>query len=383
VRENRDSFLRTIAQITGERVAARPVVETLRGSAPDVWDREMPSSWRTAGFVQELTATASAILESNPRESLALAQLALAIATGIPPGTYASPVQAQIEGAAWKEIGTAHRYLSEYDPALRAYDAAQRAFASANALAHDDAVVDFARAIVLSDLDRLDEALDLLVAVEPVLRGFDDHRRLVQMRVLTASIYYKQGRLLQARDVFQEALEEVQFDDPHTRAIIYSNLGQVCGDLGDTGNAVLMLHNARQIMDDLEMPAEVTRAEWALSKILMLKGDFTKALSMLRKVRDTFIEMTMCEEAGLAGLDLADTLIASDRTGEARQVVEDVLGEFTKANLNARAITALAYLRDVLPTTPRPQRVVHHVRHYLESLREEPARLFLPLSEEF
>jgi len=381
VSESRDSFLRAVTQITAERVAARPVVETLRDGS-NVWDRDIPPSWRTAGFVQELTSKASAILESNPRESLSLAQLALAVATSIPAGTYATPVQAQLEGSAWKEIGTAHRYLSECDAALRAYDAAHRAFATVNALTHDDAVVDFARAIVLVDLGKYDEALDLLAKVGPLFESFDDRRHLVQSKVLAATSRYQQGQLKAARDLYQEALSEVEFSDPHTRAITYSNFGQLCADLGDFSTAVQMLHKACEILKDLGMTGDVTRAEWGLARVVMMTGDFEKALPMLENVREIFLSLAMPEEAGLAGLDLADALIANSRSNEARKVVEVVISEFTNANLNSRAITALAYLRDVLPMTSRPQRTVQHVRKYLEQLRSEPARLFLPLPEE-
>src|SRR6267378_3232339 len=170
--ERRDAFLETIARLTAERAAARGIVGSLRASSAEVWDWEIPAHWRTAGFVQELISVASDILESNPRESLAFAQLALAIATSIPSGTYPSPVQAQIEGAAWKEIGTAHRYMGEHEAALRAYDAAQRSYGDANAPAHDAAVIELARAIVFCELQRNEEARRLLASIEPILRSF-------------------------------------------------------------------------------------------------------------------------------------------------------------------------------------------------------------------
>ena len=237
-REGRESFLRTVAQVTAERAAARPVINSLRASGADVWDSEIPPSWRNAGFVQELTAAASAVLESDPRDSLALAQLALAIATSIPARRYTPTVQAQLEGTAWKEIGTAHRYLSEYDAALRAYDAAHRSFAAAHALAHDNAIVDFARAIVLTDLGRHDEALELLRSVEPVFRGFEDNRRLVQVSVLIGMVEYRQGRFSGAKTTFEKALAEVPFEDLHTRAMLYLNLGQTLAALSETSDAV-------------------------------------------------------------------------------------------------------------------------------------------------
>lgn len=381
VSERRESFLSTIGRLTAERATARPVVERLRASSSEVWEKDIPSSWKTAGFVQELTAAASEILESDPRESLSLAQLALAIATSIPPDTYEAPIQAQIEGSAWKEIGTAHRYLSEYDASLRAYDAAHRSFASTNALAHDDAIVDFARAIVFADLDRLDEALELLGKVKPLLRDFGDTRRVVRVAVLTGMAQHKQARYEAARKTYDEALREVPLDDLHTRAVLYGNIGQTCADLGDLNSSVLMYDNARQLFAALNMTVELNRNEWNLARVLLLTGAFDKALPMLKRVREFFLQKGMPEEAGLAGLDVADASIAIGAFEEARDLVSRVLAEFTSANLNSHALTALAYLRDVLPSTPQAAKTVRHVRQYLDQLRAGSDSLFLPLDE--
>jgi len=380
-REGRESFLRTVAQVTAERAAARPVINSFRTSGADVWCSEIPPSWRNAGFVQELTAAASAVLESDPRDSLALAQLALAIATSIPARRYTPTVQGQLEGTAWKEIGTAHRYLSEYDAALRAYDAAHRSFAAAHALAHDDAIVDFARAIVLTDLGRHDEALELLRNVEPVFRGFEDQRRLVKVAMLTGIAQYGRGQFKDAKTTFEKALEEVSLDDLHTRAMLYENLGVACMELGENNDAVLMLHNARQLLMDLGLTAELNRCDWNIARVLLLTGEFAKATPMLKGVRNFFLDKGMAEEAGLAGLDVADASIALGAFDEARELVFHVLNEFSTARLNDRALTALAYLRDVLPTTPKPAHAVRHVRHYLDRLRSEPTLLFLPLAD--
>ena len=380
-RETGETFLRTIEQLTAERAAARPIVEALRSNTSNVWDAEIPSSWGTAGFVQELASAASDVLESDPRESLLLAQLALAVATSIPTGTYPTPVQAQIEGTAWKEIGTAHRYLSQYDAALRAYAAAHRCFASVASLAHDAAIVDFARAIILAE-DRYQDAIDLLTRVEPVFRSFADETRLVKSSLLRGNIYSKQGRLREARAIYEKALEEVGLEDLHTRAMLYLNLGVTRVDLGDTDNGVVLLHNARQLLEDLGMTVEVNRTEWNLARVLLASGEFGKAASMLERVRDFFLNKGIPEEAGLAGLDLADAMIATKQPDAAYAIVAAVLAEFTNARLNAHALTALSYLRDVLPTTHKPQRAVRHVRQYLDQLRAEPARLFLPPAED-
>jgi len=382
ITQRRDAFLETIARLTAERAAARGIVSSLRASSAEVWDWEIPAHWRTAGFVQELTSTASDVLESNPRESLAYAQLALAIATSIPSATYPSPVQAQIEGAAWKEIGTAHRYLGEFDAALRAYDAAQRSYGGADTLAHDSAVIELARAIVLPEMQRHEEALQLLASIEPVFESFEDRRHLVQVRQLTANIFYMQSRMQEARTVLEKALQDVSFDDLYTRAGLTSTLGLIYGQLGRREEALGLFHQARGMFVDLGMTGEVTRTDWAVATTVLELGDTTKAIELLRSSRTTFLRLTMAHEAGLAGLDLADALIVDGRMSEARQVVESALAEFIAAKLNHNAIIALAYLRDILPTTSSPRKAVDHVKKHLKRLSFEPARVFLPPPEE-
>jgi hypothetical protein len=379
--ERKDAFLETIARLTAERAAARGIVASLRASSAEAWDWEIPAHWRTAGFVQELASIASDVLESQPRESLAYAQLALAIATSIPSGTYPVPVQAQIEGAAWKEIGTAHRYLGEFDAALRAYDAAQRSYGTADTLAHDSAVIELARAIVLGELQRNEEALRLLASIEPVLRGFDDHRHVIQVRQMTANIYYLQGRMQEALAELERTLPEVRFDDAYTRAAITSTLGLIYGHLGRAEEALAMLHQGRGILVDLGMTGEVARTDWALATTILALGDLPKAIQLLQSTRNTFLSLSMAHDAGLAGLDLADALIADGKMNAARQVVQDALAEFMAAKINHSAITALAYLRDILPTTSSPRKAVEHVKKYLKRLSYEPAQVFLPPPE--
>jgi tetratricopeptide (TPR) repeat protein len=381
VREGRESYLRTIAQITSERNAARPIVRALRNSGRDVWDVEIPQSWRRAGFVQELTALAYELLETDPRESLLLAQLALAIATSIPAGTYEAPIQAQIEGTAWREIGTAHKYLSEYGAALRAYDAAQRAFASANSLAHDDAIIDFARAIVLVDLDRLDEARQLLEKVRPLFRSFGDKRREVHAQILAGNIYLSEQRWSEACDTFKALLPEVPENDLYGNAIVRSNLGFAYEHMGQYNDAAPMLYAGLQMLIELGWAVEITRTEWSLARLLLMTGEYQKAAAMLERVRAGFLQKTIPEEAGLVGLDLADAWIALGRTADARELVSTILAEFTAAKLNSRALTALAYLRDVLTSKAEPATAVRHVRTYVDRLRNEPSLIFLPLPE--
>ena len=105
------------------------------------------------------------------------------------------------------------------------------------------------------------------------------------------------------------------------------------------------------------------------------------AISALQSIRAQFLSRGMSEEAALVGLDLIDASIATEQRDRAIALTEQVIAEFTAAGLNERAMTALSYLHDLVPTAAEPRRIVAHVRLYLEELRREPTRLFLPLDE--
>jgi hypothetical protein len=62
-------------------------------------------------------------------------------------------------------------------------------------------------------------------------------------------------------------------------------------------------------------------------------------------------------------------------------VVEEVVAEFQRANLNGRAATALAYLREMMSSRRAPE-AVRHVRQFVEALKQEPERLFMPLPDD-
>lgn len=372
--------LRAVAtRLERERELARPVVNSLSANVDQAFDKVLPDSSRTLGFVDELTRSAAAVLEQDPARSRALAQFAIAVATALPSEEYPPIAVAKIEGQAWKELGTAHRYLSAYDASLRAYEAARRCFGAHGALAHDYAAVDLAAAVALSEAARFEEALALITKTAPVFAEAGDHRRLIHGALLRAMIHHRRGELDRARAGYEEALLRAKkYPDPHTIASIYNNLGQVCAELGDFSSAASSLTKAHESFTQLAMPAEVLRTEGALARMSMKQGDFPRAIGLLERVRRRFTELGLINEANFVALDLVDALVATDQRPAALELTERVVAECRAAGLNRRVILALSYLRDLLPRHAQPRVPVQHVRTYLEELRTDPDRAFVP-----
>lgn len=378
-----EKLSRLAERLATERVAARAIVSKLRDELDATWDRVLPDDWRTVGLAQETIAAADEILEQNPTQSRELAQFALAVLTAIPRDAYPAQIIAQVEAQAWRQLGTAHRYVSSYDAALHAFDAGRRALAPFNALGLDEATIELARTVVLSDLARQEEALALLNEIMPVFESYADQPRIARAKLMKGIIHWRRAELQIARAEFQDArVAAAACQDLHTLAAAYNNLGQVLIDLGDTASAASALHQARDLLLALELEAEITRTDHVLARLLMRGGEFTRASVLLESVRKRYLSKRLVEEAGVAALDIVDALVATGQRDAARSLSETVLAEFCAANLNTRAQTALAYLRDLLKDHPAPAPSIRHVRSYLEKLREEPTRAFLPLPEE-
>ncbi|PYQ26750.1 MAG: hypothetical protein DMF57_19000, partial [Acidobacteria bacterium] len=220
----REALFDVMEQIAEERIAARPIVEELLSRGDEVWDEEIPDSWRTAGFVQELTAAGAAILETDPSRCLNFTQLALAVASSIPSETYPSPVQAFIEGRAWKEIAVTHRYQSSYEAATRAYATAHRAFAQESALVHEQMRAQFGHATVSVATAKYEHATELLERLAEVFHEYGDERYIIYGQITRAAISYYRGDFQRAATKHLELipkLEEVAPEDLFTLALLY------------------------------------------------------------------------------------------------------------------------------------------------------------------
>ncbi len=133
---------------------------------------------------------------------------------------------------------------------------------------------------------------------------------------------------------------------------------------------------ARAIFSELRAHTEVARAGWGIGVALLCSGRFTAAIPVLREARQQLRALSLAEEGGLAGVDLVEAYLATDKRDAARRLLLAVIDEFRAAGLNERALVALRYLHDVAPQARR--QAARHVRTYLVRLREEPTLLFLP-----
>src|SRR5437016_5764349 len=97
-------------------------------------------------------------LDRNPREALALAELATTIADALPPTAYPAVTLAQIRAMAWKDRANVLRFLGRISETFEAITHAEQVLEKHVALGLDRAVVDMVKAMALLNTGDVEQA---------------------------------------------------------------------------------------------------------------------------------------------------------------------------------------------------------------------------------
>jgi tetratricopeptide (TPR) repeat protein len=371
-------FAATARRLIREREVSEDVVtRALRETPREQWERLAErKEWLTSGVLEHL-ATRADELERDPQEGLAVAELATAIADNLAPDSYPRVVLAHLRAHAWKDRGRALSYLSRYDDALRALDRADSYLAPLGTLAHDQAIVDFVRSIVLQHLRRFDEAQALLTLCRRVFADHRDMRLYRKCTLATGNLLVRRGDHCGAREVLVPLLRE---DDPESLAIARSALGWCAIHLGSAEEALAHFTDAARRNRQLEWELEAVRASYGAGCALLRLGRLDEAIESLAFARKCFLSRALVEEAGLSGLEIVEARMLRDEIEQAKTLAATIVQEFTTARLNRRAVAALAYLNDAIATSSATPDIVRSVHAYIHTLQIDPSRDFAPVN---
>ncbi len=347
--------------------------DTPRTSWPSLATR---ADLANVGAIERLGREVEARLDREPREALAIAELATAIADALPADAYPPIVVAQVRAHAWKDRAQALRYLARNEEALEFVARADSVLDAFGTLAHDLAIVRFVRAMVLQELNRFEESLRLLTECRVVFHGHADARRLLLCGIAEGMLLHRLKRFREARETYLGLLEVARELHQESVAIIHNNIGYACIELGDFGAAERHLCDAIEILRALDQPLRVAMAELARGRVLVRTGNVERGIAHLRRTQGELKMHGLVEVAGISGLDVVEKYLTLDRAPEAESLARDIIRDFNAAGLNMRAISALGFLQEAIAARTASVATVDRVRDYIRSLRTRPEREF-------
>lgn len=371
-------FAATARKLQHEREEASAVQTLLRDTPRAAWPSlATRTELANVGAIEGLGREVEARLDREPREALAIAELATAIADALPLNAYPAIVIAQVRAHAWKDRAQSLCYLAKHEEALQALDRADALLETFGTLAHDLAIIRFVRATTLQEVNRFDESMQVLTECRAVFRAHGDARRSLLCGFAEANLLHRLKRFREARDAYVSLLQiAAEIQDDRAEAHLHHDIGYISVELGDFAIAERHLDRAIELCATLEWPLQAARSEIVRGVLFARRGEHRRAVTHIGSVRKTFLQHGLVEEAGIFGLEIVQSRLILGETHEAQALARQIVGEFTAAGLNARAITALGYLTEAIAAHRASAGTVGGVREYIVSLRSHPEREF-------
>jgi tetratricopeptide (TPR) repeat protein len=363
-------FAETARKLQQERATSEDIVSSaLRDTPRAEWPRLAErSELHTNGALERLGQEIEKRRSNDPHEALAIADLASHIADAIANDAYPPVILAQLRAHAWKDHSLALSYLGRYEESLRALDRAESHLAAFGTLAHDRAIVGLCRATLLQHLRRFDEAQTILDECRQVFRSHGDSQTLMKCTLAIGNLLARRGDYRGAREILAPLVDEKSLIGPHARMA----MGWCAVHLGAADEAIKQFNEAAQACRGLGRDLEVARATYGTGSAMLRLHRFQEAIATLRSTREVFLARGLVEEGGLSGLGIVEAHLVLGQPAAARNLAAALVQEFSDAQLNRRAVAALAYLNDAIAASSATPKIVRDVHAYIVALQTDP-----------
>ena len=369
--------LRSFAlNVAAEDAAAEPWVKTLTARSSSEWRAmvEKHPEWRTAGFVRRLIVAVDAINFTAPTDAVELMKIAVDVAEAL---QGASERLAKVRAAAWREYAYALNMVGAHHEALTALERCEVFLLPLEIHEYEFARVQLVRALPLTYIGRIAEALDVARAARVIFLRFGDRRRALVARITEGSTLMDAQRYAESFRLHTEIMADATAD-AISRAAATHNAAVCCRELGDLEQAKRLFVHAVEQYDKLDVPVFRAKASWNFARILVSEGRYEAAVDGFVAVRREAEQLGLSHTVALVSLDIAEALLVMGRVQEVSELCLGAMDYFRRARLTFTegALAALAYLREAADSKALTVHDLKKVRSFLEVLPQQPHLLF-------
>jgi tetratricopeptide (TPR) repeat protein len=377
------NVLRNFAnQMASEDAQAERWLPLLLSGPRETWATNLAHhpEYRTAGMVRAMSTKSYLVVDTAPLDALQIARLSIEIAGHLNDPPEAKGLVSRLRGQASRDLAYMLFYTGDHAAALEAADVAAREFALCESNEYDTARLNIVRSLITRNLDQTNEAMHSARYSAEVFAAFGDAERYSSARSVEAGALFQAGRYDDALAAWIELERRFHPDDAsdgHARAL--ASVGFGYRHVGKIPESVSFYQQAAELFDALGTVTEAARTRWSVASLLAEQGRWTDAAERLESVRVELKTLGMNGPAAVATLDLAEVRLLQGRTPDVIALCSEAADIFAAARLNytARAMRAVAYMREAAAAGRATPQLVREVSRYVRRLPAEPNLLFL------
>jgi len=173
--------------------------------------------------------------------------------------------------------------------------------------------------ILVGEYDRAYEAAD---KAGQIFKEEGNDWRLARVELNTGNIFDRQDRFAEALECYERAYRHLtphQDQDPEAVAIALHNMAGCLVLLNDFHRAVETYEKARNFAAQNGMPTLVAQADYNIAWLHYLRGEYGRAISLLRTTRDACERSGDRYHFGLCHLDLSEIYLELNMSAEAEE----------------------------------------------------------------
>src|SRR4029077_18283708 len=157
-----------------------------------------------------------------------------------------------------------------------------------------------------------------------VFRRIGDHRRLAHVEINVGNIYHRQDRFEDGVAYYERAYEMLlPFRDSEGVAVALYNMAVCLITLNDFPRALSTYQRAREMFVHHGMTLLVTQSDYNIAYLYYLRGEYSRAIEMLRATREECEKNGDAHVLALCYLDLSEIYLELNLSAEAKETAHE------------------------------------------------------------
>jgi tetratricopeptide (TPR) repeat protein len=288
------------------------------------------------GIVQRLAELAREKVRVNAEESLRIAEAALAVAVRI------GDDESRARG--FRAKANALWFLNQNRPAVELYEQAMALYQKLG----NDTEVGRTLSSAIQPLIRLGEyqrALEGADRARQIFSSTGDTLRLARLDLNVANIHHRQDRFAEALEAYEKAYRQLaELRDTEAIGVALHNMAVCLIGLNDYQKALSTHQAARAFCQEHGMPALVVQADYNISYLYYLRGEYSRALEGLRAAAVAARETGDAYHVALCSMDQSEIYLELNLDEEAGEMAQEAFTQFQTLGMSYEAAKSLVNL---------------------------------------
>ncbi len=271
------------------------------------------------------------------------AELAVAVAETLEVKGHNPRILADLRGRAWAYLGNAHKILTNYQSAERAFKNAEDHLQQGTGSPTEESLLLEFRISLLMRRRQLKEAEQLADRVARTYRQIGDTH-------LQGRILIRKGLCRGQQDDPEAAIRHLRLGlrlvdqeaDPRLVVTSKHNLANYLTQIGRMEEAAALIQEVRPFFMEWEDLLSLSRLLWIEAQIARSQNQLEVAETLLKEAGEYFVQEEVAYDAAQVGLELAEIYALQGRTQELRKLAEELIPIFESREVYSEALAALA-----------------------------------------